>query len=230
MKAFLLQKDRDFELKSELPWNEPALSQDLELDTLFYAMAGGDRFLFEVAKAAIVSSLSNDLDTILYRQKVLKDGLRHPSIIRELYAIAVEGVESEKKGYWGLLAKYPVGILNRSLELLRLQIPILTRLRQVAEDQANKFESEGFKTLFAMLSRELSAEYFASIQDHLNRLKFRDGALISAELGKGNKGPIMYFAGRSGKVGLSGCSRRQSRSTATIFTLETTPGLERWRN
>ena len=188
MKAFLLQKDRDFELKSELPWNEPALSQDLELDTLFYAMAGGDRFLFEVAKAAIVSSLSNDLDTILYRQKVLKDGLRHPSIIRELYAIAVEGVESEKKGYWGLLAKYPVGILNRSLELLRLQIPILARLRQVAEDQANKFESEGFKTLFAMVSRELSAEYFASIQDHLNRLKFRDGALISAELGKGNKG------------------------------------------
>jgi DNA mismatch repair ATPase MutS len=61
-------------------------------------------------------------------------------------------------------------------------------LRQVAEDQANKLESEGLKTLFAMLSRELSAEYFASIQDHVNRLKFRDGVLISAELGKGNKG------------------------------------------
>jgi DNA mismatch repair ATPase MutS len=61
-------------------------------------------------------------------------------------------------------------------------------LRQVAEDQANKFESEGFKTLFAMLSRELSAEYFATIQDHLHRMKFRDGVLICAELGKGNKG------------------------------------------
>ena len=71
---------------------------------------------------------------------------------------------------------------------MRLQIPILIRLRQVAEDQANKLESEGLKTLFAMLSRELSAEYFASIQDHVNRLKFRDGVLISAELGKGNKG------------------------------------------
>jgi hypothetical protein len=32
-----------------LPWNERALTQDLELNTLLHAMAGDDEFLFDVA-------------------------------------------------------------------------------------------------------------------------------------------------------------------------------------
>jgi hypothetical protein len=42
MKAFLMHKDRDFDRKQALPPNEPALSQDLELNTLLNAMARGD--------------------------------------------------------------------------------------------------------------------------------------------------------------------------------------------
>jgi DNA mismatch repair ATPase MutS len=53
---------------------------------------------------------------------------------------------------------------------------------------ADNFKSEGFSELWAMLKRELSDEYLASIQTHLKELKFRDGVLISAELGKGYKG------------------------------------------
>jgi DNA mismatch repair ATPase MutS len=39
-----------------------------------------------------------------------------------------------------------------------------------------------------MLKKELSDEYFVSVQNHLKELQFRNGVLISAELGKGNKG------------------------------------------
>jgi DNA mismatch repair ATPase MutS len=39
-----------------------------------------------------------------------------------------------------------------------------------------------------MLSDELSDDYFDTIQNHLKELKFRGGVLVSAELGKGNKG------------------------------------------
>ena len=45
MKVFLMYKDHDFDVQQELPWNEPELTQDLELDTLFNAMALGDYFL-----------------------------------------------------------------------------------------------------------------------------------------------------------------------------------------
>jgi DNA mismatch repair ATPase MutS len=42
--------------------------------------------------------------------------------------------------------------------------------------------------LFATIRKELSDEYFAIVQEHLNALEFRAGVLISAELGKGNEG------------------------------------------
>jgi len=76
MKAFLMYKDQDFDLQRKLPSNEQALTQDLELNTLFNAMALGDKFLFEVAKKAVLSGFNSDLDTILYRQNILKDCLK----------------------------------------------------------------------------------------------------------------------------------------------------------
>ena len=53
MKAHLLYKDRDFDLQAKLPSHAQALIQDLELNTLFEAMARGDSFLFDVAKKAL---------------------------------------------------------------------------------------------------------------------------------------------------------------------------------
>jgi hypothetical protein len=118
MKAFLLYRDQDFDLQQPLPPNAAALIQDLELNTLFNAMALGDKFLFEVAQKAVLSSVS-DLDTIRYRQDVLRDCLKNAAIVREIYTIAVEAIESEKRNYLGLLSRYPSWILRRSIEVVR---------------------------------------------------------------------------------------------------------------
>jgi DNA mismatch repair ATPase MutS len=187
MKAFLLYRDRDFDLQRKLPPHAPALTQDLELHTLLSAMALGDKFVFEVARKAVLSSVT-DLDTIRYRQHILQDCLKNASIVREIYEIAVASIESEKKNYLGLLSRYPSWILHRSIEVLQMFVGMLKKLKHIAEEHADTFESEGFTAFFAMLNRELSDEYFASIQHHLKALQFRDGVLISAELGKGNKG------------------------------------------
>jgi DNA mismatch repair ATPase MutS len=197
MKAFLMYKDRDFDLQRRLPPNEQALTQDLELDTLFNAMALGDKFLFEVAKKAVLTGLNDDLGTILYRQHILKDCLKNSSIVRDIYDIAVESIESKKKSYWGWgFSKYPSSILYGSIEVLQIFVSMLKKLKNIADEHADKFESEGFTVFFAMLNKELSDEYFASVQNHLSELKFRDGVLISAELGKGNKG-INYMLRKS---------------------------------
>src|SRR5579884_2209952 len=187
MKAFLMYKDRDFDLQGKLPPNEQALTQDLELNTLFNAMALGDKFLFEVAKKAVLSSLT-DLETICYRQDILKDCLKNASIVRDIYDITIEAIESEKKNFLGFLSKYPDTLLRRSIQMLRIFVDMLKKLRQIADEHAYTFESEGFRAFFGMLERELGDDYFASIQHHLKALEFRDGVLISAELGQGNKG------------------------------------------
>jgi len=188
MKAFLMYRDRDFNLKGELPWNEQALTQDLGLNTLFNVMALGDQFLFEVAKKAVLSGLDTDLDTILYRQSILRDCLKNPTIVRDMYALAVETIERERKGFWGIFRDYPTSILHRSIDVLQMFVGMLKKLMSITDEHADKFESAGFTALFATLKSELGDEYFASIQNHLRALRFRGGVLISAELGKGHKG------------------------------------------
>jgi DNA mismatch repair ATPase MutS len=188
MKAFLMYKDRDFDLQEKLPWNEQALTQDLELNTLFDVMALGDKFLFEVTRQAVLSGL-NDQDTILYRQDILKDCLKYSSIVRNIYDITTELIESKKKHYFfGIFSRYPGSILHSAREMLQVFVGLLKKLKNIADGHADKFESEGFKAFFAMLDKELDDEYFASVQDHLRELQFKDGVLISAELGKGNEG------------------------------------------
>jgi DNA mismatch repair ATPase MutS len=188
MKAYLLYRDRDFDLKQELVWNEQDLTQDLELNTLFEAMAGKDKFLFEVARKVILSSLSNQIDTILYRQDILKDCLKNPTIIRAIYDLAVEAIERERKEYWGILTNYPDYILSRSVKVLEMFMKMLQELRSIADEHSGEFMSEGFTRFFAMLKSELDDEYFSLIQNHLKTLQFHNGVLISAELGRGNKG------------------------------------------
>jgi DNA mismatch repair ATPase MutS len=188
MKAHLMHRDQDFDLRRELPSHEQVLTQDLELPTLFNAMALGDKFVFDVAKKAVLTGLQNDLATIRYRQDILQDCLKNPSVVREIYDIAVAAIESEKRGYWGFISKYPASILSSAIETLQLFVTMLKQLKSITDEHADRFASEGFTTFFAMLKRELGDEYFARVQNHLRQLKFRDGVLISAALGKGNQG------------------------------------------
>ena len=79
-------------------------------------------------------------------------------------------------------------MLRGSIELLGIFLGIIKKLRKIADSHADKFVSEGWTAFFAMLQRELSDEYFVRVEYHLEQLKFRNGVLLSAGLGKGNKG------------------------------------------
>jgi len=182
-----MYRDRDFDLQRDLPPNAQSLTQDLELNVLFNAMAQGDKVLLEVATKAVLGSMT-DRGDVLYRQDILQDCLKNPSIVRDIYGLAVEAIENERKNFWGILSDYPDATLRRSIEVLQMFVTMLGRLRKCAEMHAGKFGSEGFATLFSMLQRELDDDYFACVKSHLQRLKFRGGVLISAQLGKGSKG------------------------------------------
>jgi DNA mismatch repair ATPase MutS len=198
MKAYLMYRDRDVELEADLPSTAAALTQDLELDTLVGAMAAGDRFLFDVAKKAVLTSL-DDPASIRYRQQILVDCLEHPTVIRELYALAVEAIDREKRIWGGLLNRYPESALHRSVDVLELFVELLTRLRQIAEEHAAAVHSEGLTRFFAMVADELDDAYLQTVEDHLERLRFRDGLVMSADIGPANRGTNHVLRKRVGK-------------------------------
>jgi MutS domain V len=210
MKAFLMYRDRDFDttqllarrekelgyrnadqqalrLEPFLPWNEEALRQDLGLDAIFEAMARGDKFLFEAAKVAVLGGLT-DVDTILYRQSACSDCMGNAAVVREMYQLTIGAIEGARRSYWSSFGRYPAGTLHTAVETLVMFVGVLKRLRGVADRHAGQFASEAFSRLFAMLKDELSDDYFAAIESHLARLKFRHGVLISAQLRHDNKG------------------------------------------
>jgi hypothetical protein len=186
-----LHRDRERAKKpaeAQLPGLDGELAQDLELDTLWNAMADGDEFLLETAKRAVLSSL-HDPDAIVYRQRVLADCLEQPTIVRQLYDLAMEALENERKAGGGFLGHdRPDTILHRSVQVLTLHVDVLKRLRQIADEQAQGFRSEGFTRFFAMLREELADDYLQTVQQHLRDLGFNRGVLESAALGKGDKG------------------------------------------
>jgi hypothetical protein len=217
MKVFLLHRDRDFDVKPELrdpifdamvsgklfgianvkrdrqsgaapapPTSDDVLTQDLELHTLWNVMAAGDEFLFETAKRALLSTLSEP-EAIEYRQGVLADCLAQPAVVRQIYALAIEALENERQAGVSWRTDRPDSILRRSVQILTLQVNVLKRLRQVAEEHAPTFRSEGFTRFFAMLEAELANDYLPTVEQHLRELEFKRGVLQSAAPAKGNK-------------------------------------------
>ncbi len=186
MKAHLLFADADFDPAAHPTQLQRDIGADLELDAILTAMAGGDAFLRDVADAALIQPLT-DPGKITYRQDALRDALNQPEVIRSLYAVCAQTLTEEKKIYgWGLGS--PTSSLHRSIEALEMFIVHLRQLRLLADENAAAFHSAAFRELCRMLTAELSDEYFAEIDDHLARLRFRHGVLLSARLGHANKG------------------------------------------
>jgi hypothetical protein len=218
VKAYLLHPGTDFDSRRDLPEGSDELSQDLGLDILCKEMGRGDPFVSEICKKALVFGLK-DAPTIRYRQRVLDDCLRHAVVVREMYDLAVEALGAERQ-IWGLYNRSsPRAVLSRAVRVVETFVGYLRQLRRLSEEHADEFSSDGFARFFKMVSEELDDAYFAEVQGHLGRLKFRGGMLISAELAPGNtaKGFVLHLRpGRGWRERLA--ALRRSGDTFEIST------------
>ena len=187
MKVRLMHRDRDIDLERPLPATAAAVSADLELGVMLDALAGGDSYLRQLAERALLLGLETR-EEIVYRQDVLDDCLRLPEVARHLYVLAVEGVETKQKARFFWFGDSPDTMLRKSLSMLELLTEVLEQVRALADEHGGDFRSEGFARLVAALREELDDDYLALVREHLSTLEFRDGVLLAAELGQGNRG------------------------------------------
>jgi len=182
-----MHPDSDFHAQWEPQVGEEDLIADLELGVLWQAMAAGDEVILESARTALLDRLTNPAQ-IRYRQAVLDDCLANPDTVREIYALAVQAVAEEKQVYRSMFVKRGDALVRRSLTVLGLYADALKRLRQLAETSATSFRSEGFTRFFDTLRSELDDEYFEEIAEHMRALRFKDGVVATARLGKLGQG------------------------------------------
>jgi len=182
------QRSEGFDPGAGLPWNAEALTADLGLETLFQAMAGKDDHVYATVRKVILAATRGAVDGVRYRQDILKDFLSNRRVLAELYAMTVELIEKSRGHFLGSLTRYPDSVLRDAIERMTIYLEFLKRLRSIADREADKFQSAGCSAFFAMIKRDIDDPYLALIKEHLQDLTFRRGELMSAKLGRADKG------------------------------------------
>jgi hypothetical protein len=188
MKTFLMHPDRDFDAQLSSQEQPTHLAQDIELEVLCDVAAAGDPYLHDIMSAAFRGAWTNDVATIRYRQDILKDCLANSSVVRQLYAIAIEPFSRERSWNFTLYGRDPSSMVGSSVRALQSSLDILRRLRDACSANADGFNSRGFQQCFRTLERDLDDAYLAAAGADLNNLTFRKGVLLSAQVGDGGKG------------------------------------------
>ncbi len=224
MKAFLMHESRDLDLAEPLPENADDLIFDLELGSLLEVMSDGDPLVAQMAKRVLLRGL-DDPSAIGYRQAVLADCLDNRETISELYQLARDGVNAERR-VWGLPATSADSVLHRAIQVMDLFVGILRRLRSIADKAAGGFGSAGFRRFFEMVSDELDDEYFKTVEAHLKELRFPKGVLISARLGRGNTATDYVLRRREKRRLLEKLSDRRRAAYSFEVPLRDEAGME----
>ena len=215
MRPRLLFAARDLELDGLLA-PDSTLVSDLGLERLYAAMARGDRSLDELVRRVVPSPLGS-ADAIRYRQATVADAIASPEVVRELYAVAVEAIEGERK-VWGGSMRNAELVLDRAAEVIGLFLESFRALRRIGAAQSGAFTSPGFVAFFELVASQLDDAWLAEADDHVHRLRTRT-LHVSARLGTGNRGTgyVLHrqpnaIQGWRGRLGLE-----ERRSTVEVL-------------
>ena len=155
-----------------------ALKSDLELEKILEQMAGGDEKIYAACEEALFRPLQS-MQTITHRHEVLQDVLRNKEIVRQFYLLVSE-VEKIPRIY-----SSPTRILenfNNAVWQLSSFTKILRDLRDLLDKTGGKFQSAGFRHLYATFREQMPDSFFREVQKHLQELQESE-ILIGAKLG-----------------------------------------------
>lgn len=197
MRVRLLDPHRDADVTADLPPGTEDLRRDLDLDTLFAHMGGGDAFLRKVSEVVVLSPVT-DPETIRWRQDVLEDCRAHPEDVRRLYQLTITALEARKQVLGWLFGDHPSSVLRRSIQVLRVLLDPLRELRDLATRLLPEMSSEGMRAMLSVAEQDLSEDYLSDVADHLRRLEFPGGVVVTTRVGRGGAtGPFTLRASSS---------------------------------
>ena len=213
MRSLLLHPDTDVELAATSPAGHEAVVEDLGLDDLIAAMSGGDRYLRDVARKVLLTSLT-DPAAIRYRQGVLRDCIDQPAMARQLYDLSNAAIESERRA-WRIRTDSPELALSMAVRALEALVPMLRQLRTVSDAYRDVVRSDGLRRFFDVLRAELDDEYLGQLDEHRRLLTLPEGVSMNGRLGRRNAGTGFVLL-RPPRLGWRRLLRGGSARTYTI--------------
>jgi len=194
MKPFLLYEQYDNNIQKKIS-NEEELIENLNLNIIFNTMAQNDTFLYDTVKNIILNSLT-DINTIMYRQKILEDCLENKSIIKKFYNLAATTLkevayyrEYTKPNYARVIST-SVKVMN-SVGLLEIHVAKLKELMSIISLTKKTIRSKGLITFCDQLSNFMTDEFFEKVKIHIADFKLiSEGSkmIIGSSIGNGMKG------------------------------------------
>ena len=184
MRCRLLLADGDVDVDA-LPELDPALTADLGLDRVLASMARGDHVIERVVPRLLATPLATT-DAIRYRQASVRDAAASPAVVRELYTVATDAIEAERR-IWGSAMRNAELVLDRAANVLGRFVEAFRELRRIEAEHGEAFTSPGFTAFFRMVATDLDDPWLAEVEDHLTRLRTRT-LHVSARLGDGARG------------------------------------------
>jgi hypothetical protein len=184
MRCRLLLADADVDVDA-LPELDPALTADLGLDRVLASMARGDHVIERVVPRLLATPLATT-DAIRYRQASVRDAAASPAVVRELYTVATDAIEAERR-IWGSAMRNAELVLDRAANVLGRFVEAFRELRRIEAEHGEAFTSPGFMAFFRMVATDLDDPWLAEVEDHLTRLRTRT-LHVSARLGDGARG------------------------------------------
>ena len=184
MRCRLLLADADVDVDA-LPELDPVLVADLGLDRVLAAMARGDHVIERVVPRLLATPLATT-DAVRYRQASVRDAAASPAVVRELYTVATDAIEAERR-IWGSAMRNAELVLDRAANVLGRFVEAFRELRRIEAEHGEAFTSPGFMAFFRMVATDLDDPWLAEVEDHLTRLRTRT-LHVSARLGDGARG------------------------------------------
>lgn len=162
------------------------IERDIELEIVVEAMADRDVTIREVSRSLLLG-FETQGDLVRYRQEVLRDCLKNPGVIRDLYSLAGQGARLSRRHPLGLLRMSTASsILSSSATLISRLLVVMERMRDAVESTTS-VESEGLLDLVSTLEERFHGARIQEMQELVDRLARQSGALISVDLGLGSR-------------------------------------------
>lgn len=187
MNTHLLYIDRNFDWTRNPTELEEEYIRNFGLDIMFHTMAGDDSFIYQNIKKVMTLSLC-DQNEIVYRQDILKDCMDNPAMINKLWNIAsTVSLKTEKLVNRSLISGYPKAVLEESMEMMKVYLEELKKIRDIILDHQSEFKSTGMKNFCNRTIETFPGTFFDEAAVFLHECRFRNGILLKGQPGKGNK-------------------------------------------